>query len=76
MLAVFYLNADGHFVLTFIEGIKNTYQIDDCDRRQLERILKNFEKKGIPVLCSVDISESPSMKSMGYTNLNLSYMAI
>jgi hypothetical protein len=45
-----YLNADGHFVLTFIDGVTNTYQFDDCNKWQLERILKDFEKKGIPVL--------------------------
>jgi hypothetical protein len=45
-----YLNSDGHFVLAFIDGVKNTYQIDDCDTGQLERILKDFQQKGIAVL--------------------------
>lgn len=45
-----YLNADGHFVLTFMDGVTNTYQIDDCNAGQLEGILQNFEKKGITVL--------------------------
>jgi len=45
-----YLNAKGHFVLTFTDGVKNTYQIDDCNKGQLKGILNDFEKKGIPVL--------------------------
>lgn len=45
-----YLNEDGHFVLTFVDGVTSTYQIDDCNTGQLARILKDFEKKGIAVL--------------------------
>jgi hypothetical protein len=45
-----HLDADGNFVLNFTDGVKNVYRIDDCNKDQLEEILKDFKKKGITVL--------------------------
>ena len=44
-----YWNSKGQFVLDFNDGVKNTYQIDDCNTAQLEGVLNEFKKKGIPV---------------------------
>ena len=45
-----YLNSDGHFVLNFTDGVKNIYQINDCNIGQLESILSEFKQKGIQVI--------------------------
>ncbi len=44
-----HLDADGNFVLNFADGVKNVYRIDDCNKAQLEAVLKDFKEKGIQV---------------------------
>jgi hypothetical protein len=44
-----YLNKNGHFVMQFLDGVKNVYQIDDCTKAQLKTILADLKKKGILV---------------------------
>ena len=39
----------GHFVLRFRDGMKNVYYIDDCNEAQVKKVLKDLQKKGIPV---------------------------
>ncbi|MFP3983167.1 MAG: hypothetical protein ACLFV2_05695 [Desulfurivibrionaceae bacterium] len=39
----------GRFILLFRDGMKNVYYIDDCNREQVEAVLKDLEKKGIKV---------------------------
>jgi len=44
-----YLDDNGYFVLLFTDGVKNVYQIEDCEKSQLNDILEDLKKKGIPV---------------------------
>jgi hypothetical protein len=44
-----YLDDNGHFVLLFTDGVKNVYHITDCEKFQLNDILEDLKKKGIPV---------------------------
>lgn len=39
----------GRVVLHFQDGMKNVYQVDDCTRPQIDRVLADLKKKGIPV---------------------------
>ncbi len=45
-----HLDADGNFVLSFADGVKNIYRIDDCNKMQMEAILEDFREKGIRIL--------------------------
>lgn len=38
-----------HMVVHFLDGMKNVYEISDCDREQIVRILSDLEKKGIKI---------------------------
>ncbi len=44
-----YLDGQGHFVVNFVDGVKNVYRIEDCSGEQLKEVLKDFEARGIPV---------------------------
>ena len=44
-----HLDDNGHFVLQFLDGTKNVYHIDDCNKDQVKGVLKNLKTKGIPV---------------------------
>jgi hypothetical protein len=44
-----HLDDKGHFVLHFLDGMKNVYYIDDCNEAQVKAILKDLKSKGIPV---------------------------
>jgi hypothetical protein len=44
-----HIDDNGHFVLQFLDGMKNVYHIDDCNRDQVKRVLKDLKTKGIPV---------------------------
>ena len=44
-----HLDDKGRFVLQFLDGVKNVYQIDDCNKAQLKAILADLKKKGVPV---------------------------
>ncbi|MFO8112375.1 MAG: hypothetical protein R6T92_07700 [Desulfosalsimonadaceae bacterium] len=41
------INADGHFVIDFTDGVSNTYRIDDCTKAQQNDILSDLKKKGL-----------------------------
>jgi len=47
------LDENGHFVLLFMDGVKNVYNIEDCEKSQLNSILEDLKKKGVPVEFSV-----------------------
>ena len=44
-----HIDDNGHFVLQFLDGMKNVYHIDDCNRDQVKGVLKDLKTKGIPV---------------------------
>jgi predicted glycosyltransferase len=44
-----YLDENGHFVLLFMDGVKNVYNIEDCEKSQLITILEDLQKKGVSV---------------------------
>jgi predicted glycosyltransferase len=44
-----YMDDNDHFVLLFKDSIKNVYHIGDCEKFQLEAILEDLKKKGVPV---------------------------
>ncbi len=43
------IDDNGHMVLYFMDGMKNVYIIDDCNKEQIEDVLADLEKKGIDV---------------------------
>jgi len=44
-----YVDDNGHFVLLFMDGVKNVFHIEDCEKSQLKAILEDLKKKGVPV---------------------------
>ena len=44
-----HLDDKGHFILQFLDGMKNVYYIDDCNEDQIKGVLKDLKSKGIPV---------------------------
>ena len=44
-----YLDDNGYFVLLFTDSVKNVYHITDCEKFQLNDVLEDLKKKGIPV---------------------------
>ena len=44
-----YVDENDHFVLLFTDGVKNVYQIEDCERSRLNEILEDLKKKGVIV---------------------------
>ena len=44
-----HLDDNGHFVLYFLDGMKNVYYIDDCNEAQIKGVLKDLKSKGITV---------------------------
>ena len=42
------LDENGHFVLHFMDGMRNVYAIDDCNKAQVDKIFKELQGKGIP----------------------------
>lgn len=43
------IDPQGHCVVHFQDGMKNVYAIDDCNRAQVDAVLKDLEKRGILV---------------------------
>jgi cation transport ATPase len=41
------LQEDGRLVVYFLDGMKNVYTIDDCNRDQIVAALAELKKKGI-----------------------------
>ena len=44
-----HLDDKGHFILQFLDGMKNVYHIDDCNKEQIKGVLKDLKSRGIPV---------------------------
>jgi len=44
-----YVDDNDHFVLLFKDGVKNVYHIENCEKFQLESILKGLKKKDVTV---------------------------
>ena len=44
-----HVDDNGHFILQFNDGTKNVYQIDDCNREQIAKVLEDLKSKGITV---------------------------
>ena len=43
------VDENGHFVLLFKDGVKNVYNIEDCEKSQLKTILEDLQNKGVSV---------------------------
>ncbi len=39
----------GHVTFFFMDGVRDTYEIIDCDRAQVIKACKDLSKRGIPV---------------------------
>ena len=37
------------FKLFFVDGVSNTYYIDDCNDTQFQNIINKLQEKGIPI---------------------------
>ena len=44
------VDAQGRVVLHFLDGMKNVYQVDDCNRAQIAKVLDDLRHRGIAVL--------------------------
>lgn len=42
-----FIEEDGLFVLQFLDGTRNIYSIEDCNRQQIQEILKDLQARGI-----------------------------
>ena len=40
---------NGGFIIHFLDGMKNVYQVDDCNSEQVRSVVASLKKKGIPV---------------------------
>lgn len=43
------LDSKGHLVIRFMDGMKNVYAIDDCNKVQIQQVLNDLKGRGIPV---------------------------
>ena len=43
------LDRKGVVTITFMDGVKDTYRIADCDRAQIKRVCARLSSQGIPV---------------------------
>jgi hypothetical protein len=46
-----FIDNKGHLVMLFRDGLKNVYDIDDCNKTQIEAVLQDLKDKGISVSC-------------------------
>jgi hypothetical protein len=44
-----YLDDNGHFVVLFTDGVRNVYNIEDCEAAQLKSVLEDLRDKGVSV---------------------------
>ena len=44
-----FIDKKGHFALIFRDGMKNVYDIDDCNEEQVKAVIEELRAKGIPV---------------------------
>ena len=45
-----HLDDKGHFILHFLDGMKNVYNIDDCNEARIKGVLKDLKSRGITVI--------------------------
>lgn len=43
------LSDGGRVILYFLDGMKNVYQVDDCNEEQIRAVVGKLRKKGIAV---------------------------
>lgn len=43
------IDDNGHMIIHFMDGMKNVYAIDDCNKEQVVKVLSELEKEGIPI---------------------------
>lgn len=43
------LDSQGQMTVKFLDGMKNVYVIDDCNKEQIQSVLNDLKKRGIPV---------------------------
>lgn len=43
------LEGDNRFIIHFLDGMKNVYQVDDCNSEQVRSVISTLKKRGIPV---------------------------
>ncbi|MEJ2032426.1 MAG: hypothetical protein P8Y63_05195 [Deltaproteobacteria bacterium] len=43
------LDEHNHLILHFMDGMKNVYEISDCDMYEVKDVLNGLKNKGIPV---------------------------
>ena len=43
------LSGGDRLTLYFLDGMKNVYQIDDCNEKQIRAVVSDLRKKGIAV---------------------------
>jgi len=43
------LSGESRFTLYFLDGMKNVYQVDDCNGEQIRAVVSDLRKKGIAV---------------------------
>jgi hypothetical protein len=41
------IDANGHLVIDFTDGVTDIYRVDDCTAEQLSHVLKELKNKGI-----------------------------
>lgn len=44
-----HLDEKGHFILQFMDGMKNVYHINDCNKAQIKKVMEDLKSKGIQV---------------------------
>ena len=43
------VSGNERFTLYFLDGMKNVYQIDDCNEKQIRAVVSDLKKRGIAV---------------------------
>lgn len=43
------LSGGDQLTIYFLDGMKNVYRIDDCNAKQIQEVVSDLKKKGIPV---------------------------
>lgn len=43
------IDKKGNVTFTFMDGIKDTYQITNCDKAQIRKVCKELSDRGVPV---------------------------
>jgi len=43
------LDEQGHFVVHFVDGMKNVYHINDCNKEQISGVIAKLKDMGITV---------------------------